>query len=97
MGKRKFILIASVIFVIGFGYCLYSTGKSYIPEGLPVEEIVNLPEEEFVQHAGAEEDYTEAHFYIPDEEMVNLPEEEFVQHEGAEEDHTGVRFIYIPD
>ncbi|MCM1258921.1 MAG: hypothetical protein NC307_13850 [Roseburia sp.] len=57
MGKRKFILAASVIFVIGFGYCLYSTGKSQIPEELPEEQIVKM---------GTEEDYTEAHFFIPD-------------------------------
>lgn len=57
MGKRKYIVIAMVIVVLGLGYCLYLAESSKITDKLPVEEITKR---------STEEDYTEAHYFIPD-------------------------------
>lgn len=57
MGKRKYIVIAIVIVVLGLGYCLYFAGRDKITDHLPEEQMLKM---------STEEDYTEAHYFIPD-------------------------------
>lgn len=59
MGKRKYIVIAMVIVVLGLGYCLYLARSSKITDKLPTEEITR-------RSMSTEEDYTEMHYFIPD-------------------------------
>lgn len=57
MGKRKYIVIAIVIVVLGLGYGLYLAGRDKITDRLPEEQMLKM---------STEEDYTEAHYFIPD-------------------------------
>lgn len=57
MGKKKYIIIAIIIFVMGFGICLSIAAKDRFSENLPEEQIIKM---------GTEEEYSEGHYFIPD-------------------------------